>query len=120
MRIIARLAVSPWLLGIARYKWVNHWRRRGRQVTVTDDPDALGDVAALDEADRAGAAISDPSTRAQLDPPALLTKVWMATGKATASAEGGVASKEATRNIWVMPPALTRVIVAAFTGPNGL
>jgi len=49
------LPVSPWLLGIARYKWVDHWRRRGRQVAVTDDPDALDQVPALDEGEATAA-----------------------------------------------------------------
>jgi RNA polymerase sigma-70 factor (ECF subfamily) len=43
------LPVGPWLMGIVRYKWVDHWRRRGRRIVVTDDADALDSVPAVDE-----------------------------------------------------------------------
>ena len=43
------LPVSPWLMGIVRYKWVDHWRRRGRRITAIDDPTDLEQIAAADE-----------------------------------------------------------------------
>jgi RNA polymerase sigma-70 factor (ECF subfamily) len=49
------LPVSNWLLAIARYKLVDHWRRTGRQPTATDDLDALDDVASADDGSAAQA-----------------------------------------------------------------
>jgi RNA polymerase sigma-70 factor (ECF subfamily) len=44
------LPVSHWVIGIARYKWIDYWRRRGRRVAVVDDPEALDQLPAADDA----------------------------------------------------------------------
>lgn len=58
--------VAPWLNAIARYKLIDHWRRRGRSPLVLDDT-ADGEVAADGFAHVDVAALLDRLPKAQAD-----------------------------------------------------